>query len=290
VKHSAYLDLEESVHSWCQRRPDILAAIVIGSRGRQPATPDPRSDLDLILFCQRAASYQDGYTWLNEIGEVWIAALSFVRPGHPEWMAYLAPGLKADFLFVTAEQGQPLVDMLDALPYQQVLSRGFRILYQSTSVAGKAISTAERAREHSLPTDRAFQQRVNATLLTAERFVKFSIRQDGWRSRYTFEAELKAHLLAFIEWHAQTLGGPAVDTWYEGRHMAAWADSRVVEAIPNLYPGHTLSQQQAALLAFLDLFQLLAGETAARLSFEFPTPGQSKMIDWLKDMMHGAAG
>jgi hypothetical protein len=290
VKYSAYLDLEDAVHSWCRRRPDILAAVVIGSRGRQPATPDPRSDLDLILFCQRAASYQQEYTWLNEFGEVWVAALSFVRPGHPEWMAYLAPGVKVDFLFVTAEQGRPLVDMLGSLPYQQVLSRGFRILYQSSAAAGMAVSTAARAREHGLPTDWAFHQKVNSTLLTAERFVKFSIREDGWRSRYTFEAELRAHLLAFIEWHAQTRGGPEVDTWYEGRYMTAWADSRVVEAIRNLDPGHTLTRQQAALLAFLDLFQLLAGETAARLSFEFPTPGQSKMMDWLKVIMRGAAG
>lgn len=290
MNNDPYPALEEAVHAWCHRSPDILAAIIIGSRGRQPASPDDHSDLDLILFCRQVGGYQNNHAWLNEFGEVWIAALNFVGPGHPEWMAYFAPGLKADFLLVPADTNQTLADMLDSLPYQQVLTRGFSILYQSRAVTSGPVSAAARTRQYTLPTESAFRLKVNATLFTAERVLKFSIRKDEWRSRYTFEAELKSHLLAFIEWHAQSGDGPMVDTWYEGRQMAAWADRRFTEALLHLDPGHEVRQQHAALLAFLDLLQLIAGEIAARLGYEFPTPGQGKMIAWLKTTMPGQAG
>ncbi|MFN2222360.1 MAG: aminoglycoside 6-adenylyltransferase [Candidatus Promineifilaceae bacterium] len=290
MNRNPYLALEDAVRDWCKKRPDILAGLVIGSRGREAASPDRRSDLDLLFFCRKADNYRESHAWLDHFGEVWIAALNFVGPGHPEWMIYLAPGLKADFLFVTANPGQTLADMLDSLPYQQVLTRGFRLLYRSPTVAGEPVLTGARPRDYTLPTEWIFQQKVNATLFTAERFVKFAIRSDDWRSRYTFEAELKAHLLAFIEWHAQAWGGSNVDTWYEGRHMATWADSRFTGAVRHLDPGHHLSQQQAALSSFLDLFQSLAGETATRLGYEFPTGGQRKMMAWLQATMLNASG
>jgi hypothetical protein len=47
---TTYLELESRISSWCRSRPDILAAIVIGSRGRLSPPPDDYSDLDLILY------------------------------------------------------------------------------------------------------------------------------------------------------------------------------------------------------------------------------------------------
>lgn len=285
-----YLRLEKDIAAWSQRRQDILAIVIIGSRGRPAGSPDARSDLDLILFCQQPGRYQESNAWLSEFGRVWIAALNAIGPGDPEWMVYFAPGLKVDFLLVDASPGQPLADMLASLPYQQVLDRGYRILYRSPDTNGKQVMTAARPLERTPPSEWDFHQKVNATLFTAERFVKFAIRNDHWRSRYTFEAELKDHLLAFIQWHAQTGAEPPADTWYEGRNMVDWADRRVITAIRTLDAGHRLPQQRAALLSFLDLFQMLAREIAERLGHDFPTDGQREMMAWLAAALPGETG
>jgi aminoglycoside 6-adenylyltransferase len=284
----AYLELERKVAVWCARQADISAAVVIGSRGRQDGAPDARSDLDLILFCQDARVYQNTQIWLEEFGRVWIAALNFVGPGHPEWMAFLDPGLKIDFLFVTASPDLSLAAMLDSLPYQQVLTHGFRILYQAEAAASQPAPTSARPVVHHSPSEWDFQQKANKLLFTAERYVKFSKRDDWWRSRFTFEAELKDYLLAFVEWHEQAAPGLARDTWYEGRYLEAWAEPRVVKAVRQVDELGRLGDRPAALQALLDLFELLASETAGLLDYEFPTAGQREMLAWLRRFSTGA--
>lgn len=287
MNQDAYQGIEAAVAAWCRERPDILAAIVIGSRGRPGSSADAQSDLDLIFFLLQPGNYQHDNDWLNTFGDLWIATLNFVGPGDPEWMAIYAPGIKVDFLFAAAAAGQSLAEMLASLLYQKVLTRGFRILYQSDSLGAEPVNTAASPIAQVPPSEWQFHQRLNATLLTAERFVKFSIRGDTWRSHFTFHGELRLQLLTFIEWHAQT-SGRLVDTWYEGRLLEEWADERVVGALPQLELGPGRENDRAALKAALDLLALLATEVAARLGYTYPTPGQRLMIDWLKSRMDRA--
>jgi len=275
------LNLETAIAGWCKQRPDIRAVIVIGSRGRRDQSADQYSDLDLILFSSSVDRYVLKADWLEQFGKLWIATLNRIGPGDPEWMAFYAPGIKTDFLLVSATSDQSITSALESLPYQQVLSRGFRVLYQSAADSGERVDLPVRKVPVSVPTEEIFYRELNAMLFTAARFVKFSLRGDTWRSRYTYEAELKSHLLKFIEWHAQLVGKPGADTWYEGRNISSWADQRAIAALPRLTLGQEPSQRQETLEAYLELVEMLAAETASWLGYIYPTGGQSAMIAWL---------
>lgn len=290
MSDDSYHNLERRIVRWCPTRPDIQAAIVIGSRGRQPHDADSLSDLDLIFFTLNARQYQEDNTWLKVFGEAWISSLNFIGSGDPEWMAYFSPGLKVDFLFVNAAAGQSIGDMLQALPYQQVLERGFRLIYRAEAHADEAVDTSAWTISRTLPSEHEFHRRLSNSLFTADRFVKFSLRNDLWRCQYTYNAELKNHLLALVEWHAQTTASPTPDLWYDGRNMGAWADERVLAALPRLTPGDELAQHRDALILFFDLLDVLAAETAERLGFTYPGAGQRQMIDHLKMVMGSAVG
>jgi len=274
-------DLEHTIAGWCRQRPDIRVVIVIGSRGRPDRTEDQYSDLDLILFSTNVDSYVSNRQWLRQFGDLWIATLNRIGPGDPEWMAFYYPGIKADFLLVSVTPEQPITGALQSLPYQQVLDRGFRLLYQAAADAGEHIDPSARKSPPPVPSEEQFSHELNAALFTAARFVKFSLRGDTWRSQYTFDAELKSRLLPMIEWHAQLVCNPEADTWYEGRNMASWADRRVITAMDQLAIGPMPSHQREALESYLALLQLLASEIALQLGYNFPTAGQRSMVSWL---------
>lgn len=288
MSNQAYRTMEQRVARWCETRSDIEAAIIVGSRGRSSGPADHLSDLDLIFFAVNQEYYQRDDAWLSNFGELWIATLNFIGPGHPEWMAFFSPGLKVDFLFAAASSGQSLKEMLDALPYPQILSRGFRLLYRADAHARESIDTSTRRLDKALPTEEELHYQLNSTLLTANRFVKFAIREDTWRSRYTFHAELMNQLLALAEWHAQVTSGPELDTWHEGRDLRSWADVRFLHALKNLNPGYDFRQQCGALTAFLELMDMLVTEVAAQLDFTYPTTGQRQLIAHLKATMRRA--
>ena len=286
ITHAA--DLEKTIASWCRQRPDIRAVIVIGSRGRPDRTQDQYSDLDLILFSTKVEGYVSNREWLAQFGDLWIATLNHIGPGDPEWMAFYSPGIKADLLLVSVTPEQLITGALQSLPYQQVLTRGFRVLYQSEADAGEHVDPSARTSPPPVPSEEQFNHELNAIFFTAARFVKFSLREDSWRSQYTFEAELKSHLLTIIEWHTQLLGNPGADTWYEGRDMASWADRRVIAALRQLDAGPLSNHEREALETYLTLLELLASEIALRLGYTFPTAGQNAMISWLLATMRQA--
>jgi aminoglycoside 6-adenylyltransferase len=60
--------LEERFVAWANTRPDIRAAIVIGSRARMERPADEWSDLDIIIFTTSPRYYLSSVDWLENIG------------------------------------------------------------------------------------------------------------------------------------------------------------------------------------------------------------------------------
>ena len=65
-----YTQLEQDIGDWARTRPDLRAAIVVGSRARADHPADEWSDLDLILFAVNPAIYVSDTDWLAAFGEV----------------------------------------------------------------------------------------------------------------------------------------------------------------------------------------------------------------------------
>jgi aminoglycoside 6-adenylyltransferase len=67
----------EEVSRWAAGRPDVRAAVLLGSQARVDAPADAASDVDVALFVDEPASYLDDPTWINHFGE---PLLSFREP------------------------------------------------------------------------------------------------------------------------------------------------------------------------------------------------------------------
>lgn len=284
MRVAGYLQLEQEIGAWCRERADILAALVIGSRGRTSPPADDFSDLDLILFTTDPDIYADDSSWMNVLGDAWIAAKNQIGQGDPEWLVLFDGGSKADFLFVAAARNQSLDEMLRMLPYQDVLARGARILYESDSASVTSPIAPVPAAKPFPPSNERLTQEVNKALFAVERLVKFALRGDRWRSQYEAGVELRGHLLTLVEWHARTEFGPSLDTWYGGRYMDAWADKRVLEAIRPVEFDPAPSNLEKAISMQLELIEWLAKEIAAHLDYPMIDDGQQEAIAWIKKM------
>ena len=65
-------DLEARFVAWAEARPDIRAAIVVGSRARTDHPADEWADLDVGFVTTDQKRYLKSGKWLSEIASVWL--------------------------------------------------------------------------------------------------------------------------------------------------------------------------------------------------------------------------
>jgi aminoglycoside 6-adenylyltransferase len=281
-----YNHFEVNFVTWAQAQPDILAAVVIGSRARTDPPADAWSDLDVIAFTTDASAYAARQDWPAEIGEVWLAVLETIGRGDPEWLIMFAGGLKLDVAFTLAS-GVGVQQMMAASPYQNVYQSGVRVLFDKSAAAAPEASSSLPEGEHGIsahPSEAEFQAMVNAMLLYAARAAKYLRRGDLWRAKLECDCNLKRRLLTMLEWHAKATHGLDYETWYDGRYVHEWGDPRAVEAFPATFGAYDADDLQRALFATLDLFRQLAPETAERLGYAYPAEVDAQMTAWMRSV------
>ena len=260
--------LERRVAAWAEQQPDVRALIVVGSRGRSRQPADAFSDLDLLMLTTSPERYLVDPTWPGVLGELWLAARSRTLPGDPEWEMLFDGGLKVDIVAVPAPEETPLGEVLARIPYQAVLGRGVRFLFTRR---GEMLDGAWPVRTpQRLPTEGEYQNLVAELSITALRSATMIRRGELWRARYQGDAELKAALLQLLTWHTWLSRGVAADTWYNGRFVEEWADSRVALQFPRVLGGYTAQEQWEALLATIALCRWLAQECGEQLGYRPP--------------------
>jgi aminoglycoside 6-adenylyltransferase len=278
---STYEQLERNFVAWAERQPDVLAAVVVGSRARSERPADDWSDLDLIVFTTDPASYAARTDWLNEIGEVWVPALDRTGPGDPEWLVLFDGGLKMDIV-LTPVARTSLSQMLAASPYRFVYQSGMRVLFDKTATGESLRLPTVGSRATAHPTQEEFSALVYSVMVEAARAAKLIRRGDLWRAKHDCDCALKARLLTLLAWHAHATHGLDFETWYDGRYLDEWATPQAVAAIPATFAAYDADDLWRALLATLDLFRQLAQETAARLGYTYPAQADKNVAQWLR--------
>lgn len=279
-----YTSLESRITAWAAAHPDLVAAVVVGSRGRSDHPADQWSDLDLVIFAVEPDQFiQDG-SWMESFGPLWASWLDDTGAGYPERFALYAGGLKVDIVFVPVQAGdETLADMLRSFAHQDVLQRGVRVLFDKTSLASPAGVSLPAAvnQPHSPLCPDKFRAGLSQFWITATKTAKLIQRGDLWRAKHACDSELKACLLRMLEWHARARYGPEGDIWYDGRFLSSWADPRAVAELPATFATYDQADLRRALLATLRLYNWLAGETAAGLGCEYPRPNDLQILDWI---------
>jgi len=252
---AAFLD---EVARWTAARPDVRAAVLLGSQARVNAPADPVSDVDVALFVDEPASYLDDPAWIDQFGE---PLLSFREPtavgGFEERRVFFRDGLEVDFAIVPAAVAAEIPPEADV-----VFARGFRVLYSD------GISFPDReptSIETPMPTQERFDQIVNDfwyhLLWAAKKLWRGEIlvaKQacDGW---------LTGRLVELARWRSNE-----ADTWHGARFFERWAGDDLVAALGPTFARYEVGDLARALRAKAELFGRVEDEVAARYDLVVP--------------------
>ena len=107
------------------------------------------------------------------------------------------------------------------------------------------------------------------------------VRHELWMALGTVDQQVKQCLLTMMEWHSIATNPSLGDTWYGGRRIEEWADPRWVTSLSDTWPRYDNEAAWDALLATIDLFSVLARETAEALGYRYPDDNEISARSWI---------
>ena len=293
--------LEERFVAWANRRRDIRAAVVVGSRARLDHAADEWADLDIGFFTTDTRRYLSSDDWLSEIGDVWV---TYADPTGVTRHVLYEGGLDAGFAPLPHGQVKMAVRFVPLLRRFPVLfrlipggarlrrdideggeyyRRGVRIILDKDGLIEKLLAMfPPESRPNAIPAGAAFTEAVNEFWFAAAWTAKHLRRGELWWAKASgLDGRMKELLLEMTEWHAWVAHGPAYDTWRGGRFLEEWADPRVVAGLQDAFARYDADDAWRALFATMELFRWLATETAERLRFPYPRSADQRVSEWV---------
>lgn len=269
----AYDELTERFVEWARTRPDVRAAIVVGSRARNDRSADEWSDLDIVMFVTDPEPYLTSADWLKTMGDVQITFVEPTAGVERERRALFDGGLDVDFAVIPCTKLELMIEHGIPPRVAEVVRRGMRVLLDRDGlVAGLAPSDTEPTAQVS-PGPQEFLEAVNDFWYHAVLTAKKLKRGELWYAKACADSYMKRLLLKMIEWHARAINVKQCDIWHDGRFMEQWADPRVMEGLRGAFAHYDWEDTRCALLVTMQLFRWLAKETAECLAYPYPTSG-----------------
>ena len=287
--------LEDRFTAWANSRPDIRAAIVIGSRARIERPADEWSDLDIIIFTTAPEYYLSKIDWLENIGTPLLNYLQDTPTGgQRERRVLFEGGLDVDFTIVSNGEAKSLLRFLrvrkrfprlfQLLPkeksrkiiqeiadFARIIRRGMRVLVDKDRIAAHLpLLIGSFSSSPPKPTQSEFLAVLDEFWYFAVLMSKKLRRGDLWTAARINNCSMKQLLLEMVEWHARAINGWDYDTWQCGTFIEDWADPRAVSALSNMFAHYDAPDIRHSLSVTLDTFRWLAFETAEQLHFPYP--------------------
>ncbi len=289
----SYAELEIAVLDWANSNPDLLLALVVGSRARRQPPADQWSDLDLILFFEDPAPWTGEPAWLEAFGEIELVYQEVTRVGDVEWLVLYTSGLKADFMVarfptpVNKPAGRQ--EYLLHGPFAEVLPFGVRLLADKRGEFADLPQKVERAGAAALPDEDQFRTCLHRFWMNCTRVAKFLKRGDLWRAKMLCDCTMKQAMLSLLEWQALADGTSAGQVWYEGRNLLNWADATALAALPSTFGRYESADLWRALEASMQLFERLAQACSDRLGFSYPKDQEERIRAQVRSIQAGGS-
>lgn len=273
---------------WAETCSDISAVIIVGSRARSDHPADEWADLDIMIVTSNPERYLSRTDWLENIGN---PLLTFVEPtangGEMERRVLFEGMLDVDFAIIPERKAQQLrhdrISSQIADNIANTFGRGIRILLDKNGIANqiRTLINSIGAQKVTFPTQNEFHEVINDFLYHAVFTVKHLRRGEIWGAGMCCNCYMQRLLLRMIEWHAQATLGQNHDTWFRGRFLEEWADSRVLEGLRCAFAQYGKEEIKPALLATMHLFRSTATETAEKLGYQYPFTLDSHVTEWV---------
>jgi hypothetical protein len=285
--------------SWADGEPSVRGVIVMGSVAHADAA-DALSDLDLMVITTKPRRLRAA-AWLDELEPQPLFSFTYGSPvgGHTVRQAVYDSPLVVDLAVVSRKQvalsgaaialigrfprlrnalSSQLAEQLDS--WLRITGRGTRVLMDKDGLAARM--TRSVGPERVAPPSKArFLNTVHSLFGLVLWESKQLVRGELWMALGTVDQQVKQQLLTMMQWHSVATKPRATDTWYGGRHMARWLDSRWLASVPSTWPPYDSENAWSALLATLDLFSAIAKETAESLHYQYPAKEEQRVRSWL---------
>lgn len=273
---AAYAALERRIAEWALGRPDVDGAVVVGSRARTDRPADRFSDLDVLLLAHDPDVYLARADWLAELGRPLLTFLERTAVGGwRERRVLFEDGLELDVSVAPLDA----LDRPEELPAEvlAVPARGYRVLLDRRGRLAALADLVPPPPRTPRPSPEELLALVHDFLYHALWAARKLARGERWVAKHTIDGGLKQQLLRVAEWQAAVTRGPAHDTWHAGRFLADWADPRLAAALPATFARWDDEDMRRALDATIDLFGLLARETAQAVGAEYPAHAEARV-------------
>ncbi|HSG14300.1 MAG TPA: aminoglycoside 6-adenylyltransferase, partial [Gaiellaceae bacterium] len=253
-----------AVAEWASERPDVRAAVVVGSQARAGAPADRHSDLDILLVVDDPEALLADAAWVAGFGDPVLTFLEGTALGGVlERRVLYEDGQDVDFAVVPAGGLGRLVSDPGAAG---VLRRGFRVLHDDVGFEGLAAALPEPV--PAGPPDAAGLRELASDFWYHALWTARKLRRgEVYTAIDCLDGYMKARLVTLMGWHARAVD-PSLDTWHGGRFLERWADPGALAALEAAYARYDLRDVARALWETIDLFQGLEEETATRLGLE----------------------
>ena len=287
---------------WCEDQRSVRAVILLGSTARDGAA-DELSDLDLMVITTRHRTFSNP-AWLDSIDPAPSFSWTYRPPlggGLVHQAIYEGPlvvdvaplsktqavltglSIEAVFRFPMLRRALPgLSSQLDT--WRSVASRGVAILLDKDGIASRMVRhSGGGSVSLTSPTEGAFLNTVYSLFGLCLWESKQLVRGELWMALGTVDQQVKACLLAMLEWHSAFSSKESTDTWYGGRKIQQWADPRWLAVVHRTWPSYDSDAAWDALSSTLDLFSEVATETAHALGFRYPVDAEQDVRNWIAD-------
>jgi aminoglycoside 6-adenylyltransferase len=259
----------ERITAWAERRDDIVAAVLTGSRVRDEREVDEFSDLDIELFTNEPSLYA-GVTWLAEFGNVLVCLpLDYETDGYTNRLVFFEGGVKVDF------QVRPPAHLDDLAHHprtERVWGRGFRFLVDKVGARSAIPVQSFTIPPNESLSEESFIGVVNEFWFEAAHIPRYLLRDELWVVKFR-DWTMKCDLLKMIEWYARARRGDEHDVWYIGTKMKSWVDEDVWTELQELFARFDRADSWRALLAMMALFARLTRHVSEAYGFAYPEVG-----------------
>lgn len=277
----------------------IRGVILLGSAAYDGA-PDPLSDLDLMVITNQRRRFSS-VEWLELIEPPPLFSWTYQSPvgGQMVRQAIYEGPLVVDIALVSTIQAHllgmavtgfsrfpalrrrlppSLTMQLDA--WLAITGRGAKVLLDKQGLAKRMTASAVKVRPR-LPTQDEYVNTVFSLFGLILWESKQLVRYELWMALGTVDQQVKQCLLTMIEWHSLATNPQLSETWYGGRRVQQWADPRWVAALRQTWTSYDIEGAWEALFATLDLFSMVAKETAQSLGHQYPVHEELMIRRWI---------
>lgn len=264
--------LEKKIADWAAGRPDVRAALLIGSRASPQGARDGFSDHDVVLFLEPGSRLPERDDWLEAFGRpviVFRETTEHRAEPVPTRLVQYRGGHRVDFALSRIDLLRRIVEQ-DALP--DWLAAGYRILLDRDRVATRLPPPSVLAYVPRPPSDREFCGVVEEFWWESLYVAKYVGRGELLPARYSLETVLRFRcLIPMLEWYVQLERDWEQSVGVRGSGLRWLLEPPDRETLDATYAGETLRGHRAALEAMIDLFSRAARAVGRDLGLTYPS-------------------